>query len=182
MQTLANSKLQCSISTSSDSVVSENISVCSTQLKQLGKIVYRSKIRMPQDINEFQKNLHFASKLSGTQRELIDKLLGMSDSSQQNTSKKTFINDLGFEEDLEPDSVTIVNETVSEGEDDEEYYDPSFINDESEDEDADKSEEEENSESSEAEETDTSEGGTETEDTESTIESARKAQQPKTKK
>ena len=134
-----------------NSVVSENISVCSTQLKRLGKIVYRSKIDSIDDEKELQEKLQFANKLSWSQRKLISKLLNLQcseDSMSQyrgktlmknetksengsNTNTKTFINDLGFEEELLLDSETLVDEDLSEDlEEDED--DILFINEESE--------------------------------------------------
>ena len=103
------------------SVVSENISVCSTELKKLGKLVYRSKIPFPKNEEEFQKTLQFASSLSVTQRNLINTLLNINSTCSSNT----FINELGYEEEKPSDSLTLVSEEMSEEEEDDD--DDSFI-------------------------------------------------------
>ena len=140
MKTLANTKLPLHTkkNKSCESVVSDNISICSTQLKHLGKIMYRSKVGVPQDEKEFAKKLEFANKLTESQRYLIDQLLGLE--KKDSNKGNNFINSFGFEEKLEPDSVTLIDEAASEEEDEENSSDLSFINNETEE-----SEEEEDS-------------------------------------
>ena len=103
----------------SDSVVSA--SICSTQLKKLGRIVHDSKIKIPQNTEELENILQFASQLSSTQRHLISSLLNLP------TPTNAFINSLGYEEELEPNSETLAEEPWSDEEDEEDDDDRSFI-------------------------------------------------------
>lgn len=121
MRTLENAKLDTR--KKSDSVVSA--SICSTQLKKLGRIVHDSKIKVPEDTAELENILQFASQLSSTQRHLISSLMNLQKNPKGNA---TFINSLGYEEEMEPNSETLVEEPMSE-EDDEEEDDRSFIDD-----------------------------------------------------
>lgn len=78
MRTLANTDLPSDKVKDMDSVVSDDISVCSTQLKRLGKIIYRSKINI-MDERGLHEKLQFANKLSSSQRKLIGELLNLQD-------------------------------------------------------------------------------------------------------